>query len=802
MNLTLSQDDPTALVCLATIAAPETAAAEIMYMPAGVQTITPSQGGKRVVVQVLVDRQSAVALETQRAAIAARNGKRPYFDFNHEDRAASFWPSAFYWKDGPVPGVYARGEWSKSGREGIEGKDWRQFSPIFHVDDPQAKPARIVSQPAAKPNMGGFVNDPAFHQISPLWARDAAGAHPDDTQPNQPTKMTPEELAALQAKQKEQETELNALKTQQAALKAKNESDALVAAEIKAKEAEIKANAAELEVARLKAKNSTLETAETTRREQDADAAVAAAVSRGAIAAKDEETKKAWKGLIVANPANAALLAKQVGHPAITTGRITPPAVKVGANGGSPGTGATARASVTQEAVSTVLREYGAILARNAALPLSNQTYEEKDALAREAAALFAAEIADNAVILGMPMREALQAADVTDPGRNLGLLSGTLVLQNTLSRMQYAFPQLASVFTDFSAEPGLYGQTQVSRIVLTPAVQTYNTAADASGRPLGWTNASPAQTVDVPITLDEYVGIPIVFGNTTLASTGRNLFGEIANQALYALGGYFVRKMCALATPANFNAYAANTVGGGATTAGSQGITVASTAGLYPGQLVAGAGIPANSFVLTVTSGTTATLNNPATATATGLTFTLGSGKVPTTYASYVKALASFAMASLAEIGAAFDNNEVPQTDRSVMLNASYYSELSQDPSFNTYFAAMRSPEIISKGLLPEIQGFTPMKAPYFPTSGNRVGFAYHKAAIALKSRLPMDVTSALGVAAPGSVSTITDPATGLSLLLVQRVDLGGMYAEWRPEVMLGAAVGERRAGLVITSA
>ena len=27
------------------------------------------------------------------------------------------------------------------------------------------------------------------------------------------------------------------------------------------------------------------------------------------------------------------------------------------------------------------------------------------------------------------------------------------------------------------------------------------------------------------------------------------------------------------------------------------------------------------------------------------------------------------------------------------------------------------------------------------------------------------------------------------------------GMYAEWRPSIMLGAAVGERRAGLVLTS-
>ncbi|HEX8310957.1 MAG TPA: hypothetical protein VF614_06555, partial [Chthoniobacteraceae bacterium] len=390
---------------------------------------------------------------------------------------------------------------------------------------------------------------------------------------------------------------------------------------------------------------------------------------------------------------------------------------------------------------------------------------------------------------------------DFSDPANQAGLLSGTLVLQKTLSLLQYEYPILSSVFTDFSDAPGLYMQTEVTRIVLTPAVQTYSTATDTAGRPLGWTTTSPARTVDVPITLDEYVGVPIVFGNTTLASTARNLFAETSRQALYAIGGYFVNKLTALFTPANYNAYAATSVGTGATTNGSRAITVASTASMYPGQLISGTGIPTGSFVVAITSGTAATLNNAATATNTGLTFTLGSGKVPTTYPTYVKAAAAFTAGSLGDIGAAFDNNEVPSSDRNVMLNAAYWQALRSDPNLVNFIAWQR-PEILTKGELPEINGFTPRKAPYFPTSNNRTGFAYHKSAAALKSRLPMDVTTALGVAAPGSVSTITDPGMGLSLALVQRVDLQGMYAEWRPEVMLGAAVGERRAGMVITSA
>ena len=476
-------------------------------------------------------------------------------------------------------------------------------------------------------------------------------------------------------------------------------------------------------------------------------------------------------------------------------GRITPSATALAARDG----GGTIH--ITRESVASVFKEYGAILARNAALPLSHTTYEEKNRLALDAAAIFAAEIDGNKALLGMSMGDAVQAADLTDAAGNLGLLSGTLVLQSTLSKMQYEYPQLNSVFTDFSSAPGLFGQTEMTRIVLTPAVQTYDPTPDASGRPKGWTVVSPAQTVDVPLTLDEYVGIPIVFGQTQLASTTRNLFGEISSQALYALGGYFVRKLMGLFTPANYNAYTATSAAGGATTSGSATITVTSTAGMYPGQLISGTGIAASSFVRTVNSATSATLNYPATATGTALTFTLGSGKVPTTYSTYAKALSSFSMASLSDIKAAFDTNEVPQMDRSVMLNAQYYAKLSQDPNFNTFFAAMRNPEIITKGTLPELQGFTPMNAPFFPTDNNRTGFAYHKSAAALKSRLPADFSQVLGVPVPGSVTTITDPSTGLSLLLVQRVSLNGGYAEWMPTIMLGAAVGERRAGLVLTS-
>ncbi|MEI7801215.1 MAG: hypothetical protein WCI97_01080 [Bacteroidota bacterium] len=65
-------------------------------------------------------------------------------------------------------------------------------------------------------------------------------------------------------------------------------------------------------------------------------------------------------------------------------------------------------------------------------------------------------------------------------------------------------------------------------------------------------------------------------------------------------------------------------TFGGGATTISSPTVTVTSTTGIVAGENITGAGIPANTTVLTVVNGTTLTLSANATATASALTFTV----------------------------------------------------------------------------------------------------------------------------------------------------------------------------------
>ncbi|MDD5349498.1 MAG: phage protease [Chthoniobacteraceae bacterium] len=720
----LNPTTPVAILCRAAVAVPDVATGVFMFMPGGEQTITPFGGGIGAPIKVLVDRAAVGELEKQRVALAARN-KSPFCDFNHEGGGASCWIKSFEWQDSPAPGIYVRVDWTDEGKQAISGKKFRYFSPVFHVDNKLADPARIVCREWAAPNMGGLVNDPAFHNILPLWAKNAAGAHPSN-QPTNPNKiMTPEELAALQAKNRQLESEIAALRAKEAALKAKGENDALVASELRAKEAELKASRAEEEIVSLKAKNEEQGKAIKARNKTDAEAAVKRAVERAAIATKDTQTQTALVARATDDPAFIAIIDAMQGNPTLGT-RLTV----------QPGNNGMTRAEVTAISCKDAIKEFGRIVALNAAI--RDPRNPEKGQLALQAARVFSSELkARENEWLDMPIEDALKAADYSDPNNNLGLLSGTLVLQRILPLFQYEYPILSQLATDFSDAPGLWNQTENTRIVVTPAVQTFDPTADATGRPKGWTTVSPAQTVNANITLDSYVGVPIVFGNSTLAATIRRLFDEQSGQALYALGGYFVNKVTALMTPANFNAYAV-----------------------------------------------------------------VSAPKVPIAYATYAKALADFSVADINRIKAAFNTNEVPVQDRGMLLDSQYYARLSEDPNLALFYAATKAPEIVGEGRLPKLRGFMPQDAPYFPSDNNRVGFAYHKAAIILKSRLPQDFTQAVGAMIPGSVTTITDPATGISVLLVQYVNLTNNYAEWRIEVMLGAAVGDKRGGMVITSA
>jgi phage I-like protein len=384
---------------------------EIMYMPGGVQEISASRGGKTAVqAKLSVTPEAAGVLNAALQAHNTASRQRPYFDFNHEDREASAWPTGFRWSDTPEPGIYASVEWSTAGRSAIEGKSYRAFSPRFY-EDQSTKPWGIEGAPL---NMGGLVNKPAFKKILPLWAKAGAQDNPAPSEHDERTHMTPEQLAALQARLTQLEQENTALKAAAASQDNK--------AAIEAKDAEIATMRQQLDAANA---------AVTAQRTKDGKAAIERAIKRGAIAAKDTKTITALEARCASDPEIAGVIDAMQGNPALNPEPITAAGV-------------------------TISREDGRTLI---------QAYEANKN-PRERGALWAKELRPR---LQKEGRLPLEASN------SLGTLTGNLILQESLDLLVEEYPMLSVISRNFSDAQVKFNQTIDTRLITPPGVEDYH---------------------------------------------------------------------------------------------------------------------------------------------------------------------------------------------------------------------------------------------------------------------------------------------------------------------------------------
>ena len=575
-------------------------------------------------------------------------------------------------------------------------------------------------------------------------------------------KKTTKNLAELQAEKKTLEIDVKVLAARtDAAAKAEL---ALKTARLEACEANIElAEGAELKAAALKAK---------------AEAACKAMVASGELAAQDEARKTELMAKFT-NPDTGeafmeAYAIKRTSAALTGGGRTTANANSVALTGGGSARfdsiGIEAGAGYGYQLSSgwnhkEALGGYAKLMLANAACkwnPADHDSWQRKHDLSLEAANWYGDHLRDEVkkwehipgYQLGKVIGWELKAADYTDPNAatysNLGTLTGTLVLQRTLPAFAYKFPEIFNLYTDFSDAPGMYNQTEMSRIISQPPVQTY-VATLTNGRPGGWSTAVEGVATDASITLNKYVAVPIAIGNNIIAATTRKLFDEQAVLGIKAIAAYVMSLVTDLATAANYSYYATAS-----------------------GTLVPASGV----------------------------------------YSTYGVTSQNFSMTDLDKLDAAFTSAKVPEDDRGLLLNPAFYAKLRGDSRLEFMYAASAKDigggagQFLTEAKLPRLSGFAPYKAGYMPsstpsttpTTNNVVGFAFQKAGVMVKSRLPQDFSNALPTMVPGSITTVTDTDTGMSMMLVQRVDLQANFAEWRPEVLLGAAVGDSRAGLVLT--
>jgi hypothetical protein len=177
---------------------------------------------------------------------------------------------------------------------------------------------------------------------------------------------------------------------------------------------------------------------------------------------------------------------------------------------------------------------------------------------------------------------------------------------------------------------------------------------------------------------------------------------------------------------------------------------------------------------------------------------YALGSAMVDdlyalTTHANYgnktTAAQADFKRTTVVSMGIALSKRKVPAFGRTVLLNSDYYGQLCADDTI-VALAAQQDRSIITVGQLPDVHGFRVIEAPNLPTTANLTGFAFRPDAWAMASRVPADYTEALqGLPATGRVQYVTNPDTGITVMLVQYVDHKAGVARGRLAIMYGVA-------------
>lgn len=151
----------------------------VCYMPAGESVIFARVDGEAQEKRVVADEAAAGRLQADLAQMLKETaeGKRPrpclYFD--HKQGEAAGFPGRFYWEEGK--GIMLEiSEWTKSGREKVEGKGYGYISPAFRVSRADGQVMGLVTGGV---EVASLVNDPAFRAIPPVLDVAAAEAEPE-----------------------------------------------------------------------------------------------------------------------------------------------------------------------------------------------------------------------------------------------------------------------------------------------------------------------------------------------------------------------------------------------------------------------------------------------------------------------------------------------------------------------------------------------------------------------------------------------------------------------------------------------
>jgi hypothetical protein len=157
-----------------------------------------------------------------------------------------------------------------------------------------------------------------------------------------------------------------------------------------------------------------------------------------------------------------------------------------------------------------------------------------------------------------------------------------------------------------------------------------------------------------------------------------------------------------------------------------------------------------------------------------------------------------------LVDVRQAMQTRGVPEgAPRFYVANATVYASLLKDPVIVSNLNNAQNGGAISSGQLPRVAGFGLSEYPGMLTTNSIVGFAGTKDSAVLAARLPSDPRSLVpNVPYAGTFTPITNPKTGLSVILNEYIDQATLAVTTRVLFCYGVAKGNGSNGQRIVSA
>ncbi len=156
-----------------------------------------------------------------------------------------------------------------------------------------------------------------------------------------------------------------------------------------------------------------------------------------------------------------------------------------------------------------------------------------------------------------------------------------------------------------------------------------------------------------------------------------------------------------------------------------------------------------------------------------------------------------------LLDVRKTLNKSGVAEDGRFYVGNSDVYGTMLSDLRIVGYLNNQQNAGAITSGKLPQVAGFALAEYPACPTTANLVAFAGTKDSTVYAHRVPRHPSEVIaGLPIPGNVGIVTEPRTGLSVMVVEYVDLSTLTVTSKLLWMNGVAVGNANNGQLIETA